>query len=128
MQESHPRHYIRVEVETHYLADQSYPEQGRYVFSYTITLRNDGTVPARLLSRHWIITDGSGQVQEVRGPGVVGEHPYLRPGEGYRYTSGTLLETPVGSMHGSYQMRGDDGVEFDALIPPFTLAPPHSLH
>jgi ApaG protein len=121
-------YHIQVDVETHYLDDQSAPEQDRYVFAYTITMRNTGTVPARLLSRHWIITDANGKEQEVRGEGVVGEQPHLKPGEGFQYTSGTMLETPVGSMRGSYQMIADDGKDFDAEIPPFTLSLPHTLH
>ena len=119
---------IKVQVESSYIEAQSSPELGRYVFSYTVTIRNQGTIAARLISRHWIIADAEGKVQEVRGMGVVGEQPYLRPGEGFQYTSGTMLETPVGSMHGSYQMVADDGVEFDATIPAFTLSTPHTLH
>lgn len=119
---------IQVSVETTYVENQSAPEQQRYVFAYTITIRNTGQVPAKLLTRHWVITDSNGKVQEVRGDGVVGEQPHLQPGESFRYTSGTLLETAVGSMQGSYQMIADDGVEFDAEIPPFTLAVPRVLH
>lgn len=118
----------RVEVETSYILDQSAPEQSRYVFSYTITIRNHGTVPAKLLSRHWIITDANGKVEEVRGEGVVGEQPHLKPGDGFRYTSGTVIETPVGSMQGSYHMIADDGSEFDSPIPAFSLSTPHALH
>lgn len=118
----------RVEVETTYIAEQSMPEQNRYVFSYTITIRNFGSVPARLLSRHWIITDANGKVDEVRGEGVVGEQPYLKPDEGFRYSSGTVIETPVGSMQGSYQMLADDGSKFEAPIAPFSLSMPHALH
>ena len=118
----------QVAVETNYIEEQSDPEQQRYVFSYTITIRNNGQVPAKLLTRHWIITDADGNVQEVEGEGVVGEQPHLKPGDGFRYTSGTVLETPVGSMQGSYHMLADDGVEFDAEIPPFTLAMPNKLH
>lgn len=99
-----------------------------YVFSYTVTIRNDGDQPARLLTRHWIITDGDGQVQEVRGDGVIGEQPHLQPGEGFQYTSGTFMNTPVGTMHGSYQMISDDGEAFDAEIPSFTLSVPNILH
>src|SRR5690606_20558068 len=99
----------------------------RYVFSYTITIRNEGTVPARLLTRHWIITDANGKTQDVRGEGVVGEQPYLKPGQGFRYSSGTVIETPVGSMQGSYQMLADDGHKFDAPIPAFRLAIPGIL-
>ncbi len=123
-----PRHSISVEVQTSYLEEQSEPAEGRFVFSYTITLRNDGVVPARLLSRHWIITDSNGHTEEVRGEGVVGEQPHLRPGQGFRYSSGTVLETPVGAMHGSYHMLGDDGERFDAAIPAFRLAIPGVLH
>ncbi|RMG52765.1 MAG: Co2+/Mg2+ efflux protein ApaG [Gammaproteobacteria bacterium] len=119
---------IRVDVETQYVEQESDPDSDRYVFSYTITIRNEGDTPARLLSRHWIITDANGKVQEVRGPGVVGEHPHLKPGEGFRYTSGTLLETPLGTMQGSYQMVTDDGEHFDAEIPPFRLSVPNLLH
>ncbi|GMQ84349.1 MAG: Co2+/Mg2+ efflux protein ApaG [Gammaproteobacteria bacterium] len=119
---------IQVEVETLYVEEQSLPEQDHYVFAYTITIYNDGNIPARLLNRHWIITDANEKVQEVKGEGVVGERPYLKPGEHYRYTSGTMLETPVGTMRGSYQMIADDGVEFDADIPSFTLSMPRTLH
>jgi ApaG protein len=119
---------IDIDVETHYIEEQSIPEQDRYVFAYTITIANIGELPAKLLRRHWIITDSDGNVQEVRGEGVVGEQPDIAPGDRYRYTSGTILETPVGTMQGSYLMRGDDGMEFDAEIPAFTLAIPHILH
>ena len=121
-------HKIRVEVDTSYLEEQSDPKERRYVFSYTITIRNEGSVPARLLTRHWIITDSNGKVQEVRGDGVVGEQPYLKPGQGFRYSSGAVLETPVGAMQGSYQMVGDDGEQFDAPIAAFRLAMPGLLH
>lgn len=123
-----PNHRISVDVSTNFLDEQSEPELDRYVFSYTITIANQGDVAAALLSRHWIITDANGKVQEVRGDGVVGEQPHLNPGEQFRYSSGTVLETPVGSMEGSYQMLADDGVRFDALIAPFTLAVPGLLH
>lgn len=119
---------IEVDVETAYIEDQSAPEQNRYVFAYTITIRNEGNAPAKLLTRHWIINDGNGNVQEVHGEGVVGEQPYLRPGESFRYTSGTIIETPVGSMEGSYQMLTDSGKPFDADIPAFTLSLPNTLH
>ena len=122
------QHKIRVDVDTSYLEDQSDPKERRYVFSYTITIRNEGSVPARLLTRHWIITDSNGKVQEVRGEGVVGEQPYLKPGQGFRYSSGAVLETPVGAMQGSYQMVSDDGDQFDAPISPFRLAMPGLLH
>lgn len=121
-------HRIRVEVETAYLDEQSEPGEQRFVFAYTITIRNEGELPARLLTRHWIITDANGKVQEVRGEGVVGEQPYLQPGQGFRYSSGAVLETPVGSMQGSYQMLADDGLHFDAPIPAFRLAVPGLLH
>jgi ApaG protein len=98
------------------------------VFAYTITIRNEGEVPAKLMTRHWVITDADGRVREVRGDGVVGEQPYLLPGQGFRYSSGAVLETPVGAMHGSYQMVGDDGARFDAPIPAFRLAIPGMLH
>lgn len=119
---------IDIDVETHYIEEQSFPEQDRYVFAYTITIANTGELAAKLLRRHWIITDSDGNVQEVRGEGVVGEQPDIAPGDLYRYTSGTILETPVGCMQGSYLMRGDDGREFNAVIPAFTLAIPHFLH
>ena len=122
------QHKIRVDVDTSYLEDQSDPKERRYVFSYTITIRNEGNVPARLLTRHWIITDSNGKVQEVRGEGVVGEQPYLKPGQGFRYSSGAVLETPVGAMEGSYQMVADDGEQFDAPIAAFRLAMPGLLH
>jgi len=115
---------IRVDVETSYVDEQSDPSERRYVFSYTITIRNEGEVPAKLLTRHWIITDADGKVQEVRGDGVIGEQPHLKPGQGFRYSSGAVLETPVGAMQGSYQMIDDDGQRFDAPIPPFRLAMP----
>lgn len=123
-----PDYVIKVDVETEYLPSESDPSENRFVFAYTITIHNKGTHPARLLSRHWLITDGEGEVQEVRGPGVVGEHPYLRPGEVFRYTSGTQLPTEVGSMRGSYQMIADDGTRFDAEIEPFVLSAPRTLH
>ncbi|MET0103779.1 MAG: Co2+/Mg2+ efflux protein ApaG [Sedimenticola sp.] len=119
---------INVDVETAYIESQSSPEQDHYVFAYTITIHNSGDTAARLLNRHWIITDANGRTQEVHGEGVVGEQPYLRPGEDFRYTSGTSLETPVGTMQGSYQMRNDNGEFFDAPIAPFSLAIPNSLN
>jgi len=119
---------IEVNVETNYIEEQSSPEDERFVFAYNVTLYNAGQVAAKLMTRHWIITDANGNVQEVHGEGVVGEKPYLRPGETFEYTSGTVLETPVGSMQGSYQMVTDDGLAFDAEIPAFTLALPHTLH
>jgi ApaG protein len=121
-------HQISISVKTDYVEDQSSPEEEQYVFAYTITIANTGTVPAKLLTRHWVITDANGHVEEVRGPGVVGEHPHLAPGEAFRYTSAAVLETPVGTMQGSYQMLGDDGVAFDTPIPPFRLAVPQIFH
>jgi ApaG protein len=122
------RYHIRTAVQTRYLPEQSEPERNRFVFAYTITLTNEGSIGAQLISRHWIITDGEAQVQEVKGEGVVGEQPHLSPGKSYRYSSGTILGTEVGTMQGSYQMVSDDGTRFDALIAPFTLARPHALH
>lgn len=119
---------IRIQVATQYVDDQSEPDIDRYVFAYTITIENTGDVPAQLLRRHWVITDANGKVQEVSGDGVVGEQPRLNPGESYRYSSGAVLETPVGAMQGSYRMQADDGIDFDAPIPPFTLAVPGMLH
>ena|SRR5690606_3438590 len=119
---------IHVQVETDYIAAQSDPENRRFVFSYTINIENTGDIAARLLTRHWLITDANGQRQEVRGEGVIGEQPWLQPGESFRYTSGAILETPVGSMEGSYRMVADDGHPFDAPIPPFSLAMPGLMH
>ncbi len=121
-------HKIRIEVETSYLGEQSDPHEQRYVFAYTITIRNEGGLPATLLTRHWIITDANGGVKEVRGDGVVGEQPRLEPGQGFRYSSGAVLETPVGTMQGSYQMIDGEGQHFDAPIAPFRLAMPGILH
>jgi ApaG protein len=120
-------HKIRVEVTTSYLDEQSSPSEQRYVFSYTITIRNEGQRSARLLMRHWIITDANGRVKEVRGEGVVGEQPHLEPGQGFRYSSGAVLETPVGTMEGRYEMVDAEGQHFDAPIPPFRLAIPGIL-
>ncbi len=119
---------INIEVLPAYLADQSDPSNDHYVFSYTVTIRNDGGQPARLLTRHWIITDGDGLTQEVHGDGVIGVQPHLSPGEDFKYTSGTFMNTPVGTMHGSYQMITDSGETFEAEIPNFTLAVPNTLH
>ena len=119
---------IGIDVATHYLDEESSPEDSRYVFAYTIHIRNDGKVPARLLRRHWLITDGNGKVQEVEGEGVVGEQPWLRPGEGFEYTSGAVLETDIGTMRGSYDVLADDGTRFAAPIPAFTLSVPRTLH
>ena len=122
------RYQIDVRVEPAYLAEQSDPDEDRYAFSYTVTLENTGAVGARLRSRRWVITDSDGHVQKVQGEGVVGEQPYLEPGERYQYTSGALLKAPVGTMEGSYHMVADDGTEFDTPIPRFTLAGPRVLH
>ena len=119
---------IGIHVATNYIDDQSEPDADRYVFAYTITISNNGEMPATLMSRHWIITDANGKVQEVNGDGVVGEQPYLQPGERFRYSSGAVLETPVGAMHGLYRMVTDTGSSFDAPIEPFTLAVPGLLH
>lgn len=119
---------IQVAAQAFYLEEQSDPEQERYVFAYTVVIQNQGSIAAKLLSRHWIITDANGKVEEVRGEGVVGEQPYLQPGEGFRYTSGAILDTSVGSMRGSYQMLADDGMTFNADIPPFVLSIPRTLH
>ena len=127
-QKEMPDAHIDVDVITQYIEDQSSPEENRFVFSYTITIRNTGSLAAKLLTRHWIINDANGNVQEVHGEGVVGEQPYLRPDESFEYTSGTVIETPVGSMEGSYQMITDDGFAFDANIPVFTLSLPNALH
>lgn len=119
---------IKVSAATQYLADQSDEAAGRYVFAYTIKLRNAGNVAAQLISRHWIITDSQGLVQEVRGLGVVGAQPLLQPGETFEYTSGASIATAVGTMKGSYQMVASDGTRFDAPIPEFTLSVPRVLH
>jgi ApaG protein len=121
-------HKIRIDVETSYLGEQSDPHEQRYVFAYTITIRNEGGLSATLLTRHWIITDANGAVKEVRGDGVVGEQPRLEPGQGFRYSSGAILETPVGTMEGTYQMVDEQGQRFDAPIPLFRLAMPGILH
>ena len=119
---------FEVNVRTDFVDKQSDPHSGRFVFAYTITIHNRGAERAQLLTRHWIITDANGRVQEVRGDGVVGEQPHIEPGESFRYTSGAVLDTPVGSMHGSYGMIGDDGNIFDTVIKPFTLAKPGTLN
>ena len=119
---------IRVDVATQYLADQSDAAANRYVFAYTITISNVGNIAAQLISRHWLITDAEGDVQEVRGLGVVGHQPLLQPGEHFEYTSGCALNTPVGTMSGSYQMTAEDGTQFDAPIAEFVLSMPRVLH
>lgn len=126
---SAPGNYrISVEAVAEYIAEQSAPDDDRFVFAYHITIRNTGEVAAKLISRHWIITDSNNKVQEVRGQGVIGEQPRLAPGEEFRYSSGCVLETPVGTMQGSYQMNAEDGHRFEAEIPPFILAMPRTLH
>ncbi|AFC84871.1 Co2+/Mg2+ efflux protein ApaG [Frateuria aurantia] len=119
---------IDVQVQTQFVPDQSRPDDNRYVFAYTITLRNIGSVGAQLLTRHWIITDANGKTEEVTGEGVVGEQPWMRPGDDFEYTSGAVLETSVGVMTGSYHMLADDGTRFETPIPPFTLTIPRTLH
>jgi ApaG protein len=119
---------IQVAVRTSYIPEQSDEAAGRYVFAYTITITNTGSNTAQLIGRHWIITDANSQIQEVRGLGVVGEQPLLRPAESFEYTSGTAIATSVGTMRGSYQMVSEDGVQFDASIPEFTLSVPRVLH
>ena len=126
--DEHSDYALEISVATQFLDEQSDPDSERYVFAYTIRIRNLGRLPAQLLDRHWVITDGNGKVEEVRGEGVVGEQPRLEPGEAFTYTSGAVLETAVGSMQGSYHMSGDDGTEFEAPIPAFTLAVPRTLH
>ncbi|MES9901717.1 MAG: Co2+/Mg2+ efflux protein ApaG [Sedimenticola sp.] len=123
-----PNQTIKIDVQSRYIEEQSRPGDDHYVFAYTITIRNTGTVAARLMSRHWIITDADGGVQDIHGDGVVGQQPFLKPGEDFSYTSGTALKTPVGSMQGSYQMRSEEGRHFDASIPPFSLAYPKLVH
>jgi ApaG protein len=122
------RYEITVVPKASYVADQSDPAKDHFVFSYTITIKNTGEVAAQLVSRHWIITDGEHRVQEVKGLGVVGQQPLLQPGESFEYSSGAAIATSVGTMHGTYQMRADDGHAFDAAIPPFTLSVPRTLH
>ncbi len=121
-------HNIQIDVESLYLTAESEPELNRYLFSYTITLLNRGSEAAKLLDRHWIITDANGNKKEVQGRGVIGEQPHLQPGETFRYTSGTVLETPLGSMQGSYSMVDDHGRPFLAAIPIFSLSKPGILH
>ena len=122
------RYEITVSTSVKYLPEQSDEKSGRYVFAYTISIRNSGNATAQLISRHWVITDSQGLVQEVRGLGVVGAQPVLRPGEQHEYTSGTSIATPVGTMRGSYQMVAEDGTRFEATIPEFTLSVPRVLH
>ena len=125
---NNPVNKIDIKVLPAYIANQSDPEDNHFVFSYTVTIRNNGSMPAKLLARHWVITDGDGLVQEVKGDGVIGEQPHLQPGESFQYTSGTFMNTPFGTMHGSYQMISDSGEKFDAEIPAFQLTVPNTLH
>ena len=122
------KYEIQVTTQVEYIPEQSSEEQDRYVFAYTITITNTGSIPAQLISRHWVITDATNSVQEVRGLGVVGEQPLLKPGESFEYTSGSAIATPVGTMKGSYQMVAEDGTKFDAEIAEFTLSMPRILH
>lgn len=122
------RYLVAVSVTTRFLPEQSQPEQNRFAFSYTVTIRNEGELPAKLVSRHWVITDGDGHVQEVRGAGVVGQQPLIEPGASHVYSSGTVMATRVGTMQGSYHMVAEDGKRFDAEIAPFRLAVPGALH
>ena len=119
---------IQIEVDTLYVESESDPENNRFVFTYTVTIRNVGLIPAKLLTRHWVIRDANGKIQEVQGEGVVGEQPHLKPGEGFQYTSGTMLETSMGTMGGSYQLITDNGEEFKAPIADFLLSAPRTLH
>jgi ApaG protein len=125
---SEPRYQVDVSVVTRYLAEQSQPEHSRFAFAYTITVHNNGELPAKLLSRHWVITDGDGHVEEVKGAGVVGLQPLIQAGENHTYSSGTVMTTKVGTMQGTYQMIANDGKTFDAIIAPFRLAVPGALH
>lgn len=122
------KYQIEIQPMPEFIPDQSDPENDRYIFAYTITITNRGSVPAQLVSRHWIITDGRNDIQEVRGLGVVGKQPLLQPGESFRYTSGSSPTTPIGTMKGSYQMVAEDGTHFNADIPEFVLASPGALH
>ena len=122
------KYNIYISVQTRYLANRSIPSEHKFIFAYEITITNQGTIGAQLLTRHWIVRDSNEQEQHVHGEGVVGDKPYLKPGDWYRYTSGTILETPVGTMEGSYQMVADDGKTFDVPIPQFVLSARSSLH
>ncbi len=119
---------VKIDTSVHYIPEESDEERGHYVFAYTITITNDAPVDIQLVSRHWVITDANQQMQEVRGLGVVGEQPLLKPGESFRYTSGTAIATPVGTMHGEYQMVAESGEHFDVSIPEFVLSMPRVLH
>ena len=119
---------VKVTAQSFFLPDQSDEENDQYVFAYTIRIENTGQVPAQVISRHWIITDADNQVQEVRGMGVVGEQPILKPGQHFEYTSGSSINTIVGTMRGTYQMVAEDGTRFDAVVPEFSLSVPRVLH
>jgi len=119
---------ILIEVRPQFLEEQSSPENDKFVFAYTITITNLGLIPAKLINRHWLITDSNGKVEEVHGKGVVGEQPYLQQGEAFRYTSAAILKTSVGVMQGQYSMLSDDGSTFDVSIPRFTLSIPRTIH
>ena len=119
---------ITVEVKTEYLLQQSKPDEAKFAFAYHITIHNQSEIPAQLLGRHWIITDANEAKQEVRGAGVIGEQPFIAPGQSYKYSSGVMLDTPIGTMEGSYNMRDDKGCEFDATIKPFLLSIPHAVN
>ena len=125
---SDSRYQVDVSVTTRFLPEQSQPEQNRFTFSYNVSIHNNGDLAAKLLSRHWLITNGDGHVQEVRGSGVIGQQPLIEPGDTHTYSSGTIMSTRVGTMQGSYQMLAADGKKFDAIIAPFRLAVPGSLH
>jgi ApaG protein len=125
---SDPRYQIDVSVVTRFLPEQSQPDNDRYAFAYTITVQNNGKLPAKLMSRHWLITNGDGEVEEVRGAGVVGQQPLIEPGASHTYSSGAVISTRVGTMQGTYQMFAEDGKRFDAIIAPFRLAVPGALH
>ncbi|AIL59674.1 Co2+/Mg2+ efflux protein ApaG [Pseudomonas alkylphenolica] len=125
---SDPRYQIDVSVVTRFLKEQSDPENERFAFAYTITVQNNGSVPAKLMSRHWLITNGDGQVEEVKGAGVIGQQPLIEPGKSHTYSSGAVISTQVGTMQGSYQMFAEDGKRFEAIIAPFRLAVPGALH
>jgi ApaG protein len=122
------KHEIRIAAQSRYLPEQSNPEHGVYAFAYTVTITNAGAVPTQLISRHWVIEDGNGRVKEVKGLGVVGHQPLLRPGQSFEYTSGSQIDTPSGKMHGSYFFVSEDGIRFDAPIEAFTLSMPRTLH
>ncbi|KJK16462.1 Co2+/Mg2+ efflux protein ApaG [Pseudomonas sp. BIGb0427] len=125
---SDPRYQIDVSVVTRFLKEQSDPENDRFAFAYTITVKNNGSVTAKLMSRHWLITNGDGHVEEVKGAGVIGQQPAIEPGQSHTYSSGAVISTKVGTMQGSYQMFAEDGKRFDAVIAPFRLAVPGALH